>query len=255
MERVKALGRYQKGILLVMLVMCMVFTAVYAVAAGREGFAYRGAILLPHTEDGSTVYSGRIEGKSTAFTVDADKTVYFQYDGKTYGPYTAKEDATALPEDGMAEDMIGVELRAGERILFRGGVSDAGGYLTLHNEDGSAGESDFDAFGMMPDGVETDGFGDAGDPMEPSAITLLKLMGEPTLTHRGDWTLWFGGVVLCVLNTISILYVKELFRWNLRFRIRNAEAAEPSACEIVCRYVGWTALAVAALMFFIMGLR
>lgn len=51
----------------------------------------------------------------------------FQYDDKTYGLYTAEEDSTAIPKDSeMKEDMVGVELRKGEEIIFRGGVLEHG---------------------------------------------------------------------------------------------------------------------------------
>lgn len=54
------------------------------------------------------------EGNQAGFTVCEDKTVYFQYDGKTYGPYTVREDAAAVPKDSELKDhMVGVELRPG----------------------------------------------------------------------------------------------------------------------------------------------
>lgn len=46
------------------------------------------------------------------FIVYADKTIEFQYRDMTYGPYTAKEDPTAIPKDSeIGEYMTGVELR------------------------------------------------------------------------------------------------------------------------------------------------
>ena len=62
MKRIKCLGRYQKGILLLMAVMVLVFAVVYAVTIAREGFVYRDAILVPNQENGNTVYSGKIRG-------------------------------------------------------------------------------------------------------------------------------------------------------------------------------------------------
>ena len=91
MERIKSLGRYQKGVLLFMIAMVLIFTVLYPTTIAREGFAYKNAILIPNSENGSTVYSGKIQGKQAEFTVCEDKTVYFQYDDKTYGPYTRRE--------------------------------------------------------------------------------------------------------------------------------------------------------------------
>lgn len=138
MKRIKCLERYQKGILLFILILLLVFTILYPITISREGFAYKNAILIPSHENGSAVYSGKIQGKQASFTVSADKTVTFQYDGNTYGPYTAKEDASAIPKDSELQDaMVGVELRQGEEVLFRGGVQDVGAYLWLYNADGS----------------------------------------------------------------------------------------------------------------------
>lgn len=46
--------------------------------------------------------------------------LFDQKDGNVGGK---KEDPTALPEDEeRAEDMIGVELRKGDSLMFRGGI-------------------------------------------------------------------------------------------------------------------------------------
>lgn len=123
MEKIKSLNRYQKGILIVMIVMSLIFGAAYRITISRVGFEYKDEILVPNQENGSTVYSGKIQGKEAQFTVSGDKTVVFQYGDKIYGPYTAKEEPAAIPKnEEMAEYMTGVELYQGDEILFRGGV-------------------------------------------------------------------------------------------------------------------------------------
>lgn len=247
MKRVKGLGRYQKGVLLFMMIMVLVFTILYPVTISREGFAYKNAILVPHPEDGGTVYSGKIQGRQADFTVLADKTVYFQYDGKTYGPYTAREDASAIPKESELRDgMVGVELRRGEEILFRGGVLDYGDSFFLYGEDGRLKSS---YLAEIPND-ET-----VMDEMEPSVPFILDLMGDPALTHKGDWLLWLAGVFICIFTAISILFADELFRWNLAFQIRDAQRAEPSDWEIATRYISWTVLPIVAMVVFIAGLQ
>lgn len=254
MEKIKSLNSYQKGVLLFMLAMTLVFSVIYPMTISRVGFAYKDTILVPRQENGSTVYSGKIQGKQAHFTVSTDKTVVFQHGDTTYGPYTAKEDPTAIPRDEeMAESMTGMELRQGEDILFRGGVLEISDSYWLYNEDGT-----LDNFGfsyVTSDGIERDENGDVIDSVEPSASTILELMNDPELTHKGDWLAWFGAVFICVLNAVSILFAEELFRWNLAFRIRNVDHAEPSDWEIAGRYIGWTVLTVMALVLFIMGLQ
>lgn len=183
-----------------------------------------------------------------------DKTVDFQYGDKDYGPYTAKEDPTAIPKDEeMAEYMTGVVLRQGDRILFRGGVLETGDYRWLYSADGAS--DHLKVTYVTSDGIQTDENGNVIDPMEPSASTILELMNGPKLTHKGSWLAWFGAVFICVLNTLSVLFADELFRWNLAFRIRDADQAEPSDWEIAERYIGWTVTAITAFVIFIIGLE
>ncbi len=253
MERIKSLNRYQKGVLIVMIVMAIIFLAVYSMTISRVGFEYHNTILVPSRENGSTVYSGKIKGQPARFTVSEDKTVVFRHGDKTYGPYTAKEDPAAIPKDeDISEYMIGVELLQGDSVLFRGGVLKVTDGYWLYNEDGTL--YNFGITYVTSDGIERDENGNPIDPVEPSASTILDLMNDPQLTHKGEWLAWFGGAFICVLNALLILFADELFRWNLRFQIRNADDAEPSDWEIAGRYMSWTFLAMMAMILFMTGL-
>lgn len=253
MEKIKCLNRYQKGILLLMSVMIVVFAVIYPIMIAREGFLYKNNILIPHHENGNITYSGKIQGKSARFTVSADKAVVFQCADKTYGPYTAKEDPTAIPKHADDSDqMTGIELRDGTEIVFRGGSLDFGNYRWLYNEDG-----DLDNLGISVtiNGIEQDENGNTINPMEPSVSTLLDLMEGPTLTQKGAWFGLFFGIFACLLTALSILFADELFRWNLSFQIRDAAQAEPSDLEIATRYIAWTVLPIIALVLFMIGLQ
>lgn len=244
MDRIKELGRYQKILLLLMAVMILAFTVIYPIVTALSGFLYEDTILVPAEEDGGTVYSGKIRGTAASFTVSADKTVIFQYGNTVYGPYTVKEDPAAIPKDSdLQAQMTGIELRCGGEIVFRGGVVNSGDWRMLYNEDGS-----FDLLrsitATMSDGT-----------MEPSVSTILDLTDGPALTHKGTWLGWFGGVLICVITALTMLFADELFRWNASFLVRNAEEAEPSDWEIAGRYIAWTVLPISALVLFILGLR
>ena len=244
LARVKVLGRYQKILLLLMAVIILAFTIIYPIVTARSGFLYEGTILVPSEEDGCTVYSEKIYGTAASFTVSADKTVIFQYGNTVYGPYTVKEDPAAIPKDSdLQAQMTGIELRCGGEIVFRGGVVNSGDWRMLYNEDGS-----FDLLrsitATMSDGT-----------MEPSVSTILDLTDGPALTHKGTWLGWFGGVLICVITALTMLFADELFRWNASFLVRNAEEAEPSDWEIAGRYITWTVLPVMAAVIFILGLK
>ena len=256
MKRFKSLSLYQKAVMLCMAAMVLVFTVLYPATASRRGFAYRNTILVPSQESGDTVYSGRVRGKQAVFTVSPDKTVVFRCGDATYGPYTCREDPSAIPGEyrGLGRAVTGLELRRGEELFFRGCVlrTDSG-ERWLFNEDGSVGTS---VYSFTSDGSATiDANGNVIDPMEPTALDLAELMTGPELTHKGNWIGWFGGVFICALTAVLILFADELFRWRMSFRIRDAERAEPSDWEIMSRHIVWAALPVIALILFIIGLR
>ena len=261
MKRIKALDCWQKGFLLLFAAMILVFSWVYYATIAREGILYRNTILVPSQENGNMLYSGEIKGERACFTVYADKTVEFQHGDKTYGPYTVREDASAVTkaieaELGVGEPVAGIEFCKEGEILFRGGVVKHRDYIWLYNEDGSADTGWInDLWAPSDDVIVKDGNGNIIDQMEPGILTILNLMAGPELVHKGDWSMWFCGVLVCVFTMVSILFVDELFRWHLSFHISNAEQAEPSEWEIMSRYLGWGLMVIVAAMAFIEGLR
>ena len=93
------------------------------------------------------------------------------------------------------------------------------------------------------------------DEAEPTAEDILALMAGPELKHKGSGVGWFVGTLLCAMTALSILFVDELFQWELSFRIQNADRAEPADWEIAARYIGWTVVSIGALIVFITGLQ
>ena len=251
-KRIKNLNRYQKCFLLIMLLMSLVFTILYPITISRVGYEYKNSIFVPTQENNNIIYSGKIHGTQVHFEVSEDKTLVFQYGDKTYGPYILEEDPGAIPQnDDMSGYMTGVELRCGEKILFRGGVLQTADSYWLYNEDGN----DYEFSYVAEDGTERDADGNIIDPDEPSTGNILELMNDPVLTHKGNWTAWLGALIISIFNAFSILYADEIFRWNLAFQIRDTDGAEPSDWEIAGRYVSWIILILVALIIYIMGLN
>lgn len=256
MERFKNLDFLGKALLVLLVVLAVVFAPLYAVTTSRVGFLYQDAILVPRTGDGSTVYEGKIKGVEAAFTVTADKAVSFCYGDKEYGPYTAVKDPTAVPPEEageLAKHMTGVEIRCGEEVFFRGGVFRSGENWILYNEDGSW--ANVGVYATMSGGTTVDSDGNVVDAMAPTVKTILRLMEGPDWTHKGNWGAYFGGLGVSLLLAVSILFADELFRWNMSFRIRYADDAEPSDWELMGRVLSWVILTVAVIALYIMGLQ
>lgn len=85
MERIKDLNRYQKGLLIFMIVMTLLFAIIYPVTISKVGYRYNDAILVPTQENGKISYAGKIQGKHAQFIVLEDKFVEFWYGDKHYG--------------------------------------------------------------------------------------------------------------------------------------------------------------------------
>lgn len=254
MNSIKSLDRYQKALLIIMVTMSLIFAVIYPKTISKVGYRYNDVILVPTQEYERTLYSGKIQGKQACFTV-SDHSVIFQYGDKTYGPYTVTEDPTAIPkENGISGNMVGIEIHDGNFVYFRGGVMDLGDFYWLSSEDETYNSMLGFSF-VTSDGIERDANGNPIDRTKPSPSTIYELLNNPKLTHKGEALGWFGAVLICILNTISIIFADSLFRWNLAFRIRNVDEAEPSDWEIAGRYIGWTVMTIAALVLFITGLQ
>ncbi|MBQ4506232.1 MAG: hypothetical protein II971_03175 [Firmicutes bacterium] len=256
MDRIRRLGAYQKILLILLAAMVIVFSVLYPLTISREGLMYRRSILVPKEEEGDVVYSGKVGGKKAAFRIHADGSADYVYDGAVYGPYTVRVDASAIPADSAIRDyMTGIELRRGDEVIFRGGLADFGGRY-LYSEDGALVGSEF----IVRSGDGYTEMGQEGDPeevgtlAEPTAYELVCLLMGPELTHKGGFTPWLTGTVICAACAVSILYKDEIFRWQMGFRIRGAEKAEASDWEIFGRYVSWTILTIMAAVFYIAGL-
>ena len=246
MKRIKALPMIQKLLLAFLLALALIFAPLYAVTISREGMLYRGSILVPRTEGSTTVYEGKVEGMRVAFTV-TDQTVTVVQGERTFGPYTVREDPTAIPKrNDMARGMVGVEVRRGEEILFRGGMHLSGEVGFLFREDGD--------LVALYDEYEWNDFA-IKDREEPNYGSIIQSVRGPELLHKGSWMTYFGSLGISLLTAGLILFADEIFRWNLRFQIRHAETAEPSEWELVSRWLIWITLTSVVMAMYVAGLK
>ena len=234
--------------------MVLVFSAVYLLTVRRVGYLYQGTILVPTQEDGATVYTGSIRNTAAQFRV-TENQVTFRYGDTQYGPYTMESDPTAVPsQQDTAKGFVGIEIRDKGKILFRGGVRALQDYCFFIHSDGS---SDFlsiyedEATGVAYN-AET---GEVYDRMAPTLRDIYALLTNPPLTHRGEGMAWLAGVVMCIVNAVTLLFADELFYWKMSFLVRNAQGTEPSDWALGQRFIGWAALGILALVVFVLGLQ
>ena len=175
MSKWNTLTQFQRVLLIALAVLLAVFTAVYPILGRREGIPYRDALLLWSAQGETDVYAGRVDGERTVFTVAPDGTIQYRRGDTDYGPYAVTLDPSAVPRDSdMADVLTGVEVRDGEKILFRGGWYNSG-FPLLVDEHGET-ESPFTI------SVHTSGgkvYGPDGQALAPSY--------EPTAPSSSSW--------------------------------------------------------------------
>lgn len=253
-QRIRNLEGYQKAILLAMAAMVLVFSAVYLLTVRRVGYLYQGAILVPTQEDGATVYTGSIRNTAAQFRVTGNQ-VTFRYGGTQYGPYTMESDPTAVPSQQDAEEgFVGIEIRDKGKLLFRGGVRALQDSCFFIHSDGSSNFLSIyeDEVTGVAYNAET---GEVYDRMAPTLRDIYTLLTNPPLTHKGDAMAWLAGVVMCIVNAVTLLFADELFYWKMSFLVRNAQGTDPSDWALGQRFIGWAALGILALVVFVLGLQ
>ena len=253
MAHIKELDRYQKALLVLLVLMAGAFLVIYGTVSSRVGYLYKDRIFVPEQNGDSTVYTGKLDGVEAAFTVTADNAITFHWGEKAYGPYTVKKDPTAVPKDEELKDrMTGIEVRDKDKIIFRGGVLDLDHTYMLYREDG---RTIFNITVQTGSGTVIDSDGNVVDPHEPSIHTILELLEGPKLEKKGQWGIWFLAVFFSGITAISILFADELFHLRLSFRVADPYGLEPSDWEIFGRYTSWTVMTIMILVFYILGLQ
>lgn len=249
MDRFRKLERYPKILLIALLLMVVVFAPIYGITASRVGYLYNDELFVPRQSEGALVYEAKVDGLDSTIIVALD-TVIINWGDKTYGPYSLREDPTAVPDD-VSFPMTGIEILDGQKVYFRGGVTDETTDFWLLSEDGN---SDFMISYTMSDGIEYDMDGNPIDPMEPSPHEIISLLRGPELTHKGDWFSFLVAVFCAAATAVSILFADELFYLSICFRVENAETAEPSDWYISCRNFSWALLTIFTFAALFMGL-
>lgn len=209
-------------------------------------------ILVRSTENSNTIYAGEIHDKEACFTVSSDGAVTFVYGDKTYGPYTVKEDPTAMPTGKGCTR--GIEVRDQDEILFRGGYAVVERFRFFYNEDGSSSAIGF-SVSSSNSGIVTDEHGNVIDTMKPSVSTILDLVDGPKLEHRGSWWMWILGTFLAGITVISVFFADALFRLRLSWHVQDADMVEPSTWELDRRNISWAISLLLIPILYIVGLQ
>lgn len=252
MTQYKDMSRYEQFIIIAAAVLFAVFTIWCIVITSQRGYKYCDTILVRSVQDGNTIYAGKVAGEEARFTVASDGNITFTYGKKVYGPYTVKNDSSAMPQGKGC--VAGLVVREKGEVVFRGGYTVCNGYRLYYNQDGSSGLSDL-TVSFSSGGIVTDADGNIIDTTKPSISTIIAIAEGPKLEHKGSWLMWFIATLLAGSTVFSVFYADALFRLRLSYRVRDVEMLEPSDWEIDSRMIGWGLSLFLVMFIYIMGLQ
>lgn len=248
----------QRVVILIQAFLVLLFLILYLTLGRRQSITYHNEHLYRRTDGEIVTYTGKIDGKKAVFTVSGNMVEY-QLGDMAYGPYTIVFDPSAVPDEDVLSpynsvSLVGVEVWSGETCLFRGAYRDSDTYtFYLVDPQGEVAYGDDTSFGLISFSYSGEVYGYT-HKAEPGAYSILKIATGSGVEQCGSFGHFLLGVFACIACAVSVLFADALFRWDLRFKIRNVENAEPSDWEIFGRWVGWITLTIVALFLFITGL-
>ena len=262
-EKWSVISPLRRGLLLVTVGLMLLFAVLYAVVSLQVGVEYGDDFYKVEIQGDAKVYTGVDHGnrnfqfkrggpgKKTVYTVTETPTGYTvicQIEGEDFGPYRVEPfPVSELPEKFASANLHGaLQIWDGEELLFRGGYHQMTelGYISLIGEDS---EVDGHSITVSPPPIPEAG---------PDCYDLCRftLNAEESMTHRGNWFYYAVALFFAVMNALFILYAEEFFIWQMSFRVKDPEQAEPSDWELFDRQLSWWFLLFIELIFLLIGL-
>lgn len=249
-KRWEGLPGLQRTVVVLLLAAILGFRVAYSTYARQQGITatYQGAFLRYERVGEEDRYTGKPDGAELTITRTADGAVCTQWGKVSHGPYTVTEDPSARPEGHNDLFCMGVELREGENVVFRGGWHHSGGAGYLIHENGTAYSAGY-YVGTV------NGHRVSGPQWEISLNTVMRVWDGPELVRRGAEVVWWLATLLALVGVAEVLYADDLFRWRLSWRIKDPEEAEPSEWELAGRSIGAVLITGMVLAMYCWGLN
>ena len=243
-ERWKELDRGRRGMVLAQPVLFLPFLGLALTIGQQWVISYHDSTLRYQTEGDTTVYSGKADGRKIKYVVSHGSVVEFWLDGALDSTYTVTEDSTAIPQTEETarfdqDFFTGVEIRKGDEVWFRGAYSPYSSSWLLDEEGNNL------AISIS--------FGTESSKPEPAPGGILYIAREPESERRGRLADSALGALLGIACVLLVLFEEQLYRWQMSFRMRRPEQAEPTEWESLSHWVSWIMLTSVAVLLYAMG--
>ncbi len=210
MENNSSLFKYQKCMLLLLLVLAVGFAVLTIIGQKTPGLAINDGFLTLSLEDGGAVYAGKVMGDPMTITVTPSGQeigVHVHVEGKVELPYRV-----VFPEGNIT--YLGVsfpkmEIYQGETLIFQGAYDPAPlrWSTDLREADGRPYEGGI----IVGTGAVEDWENFSLDP-----YMVYRLARQQTFHYRGSWSNWFWMVLLSCLLAVDVFNPYALFGWLSR---------------------------------------
>ena len=230
------LSKLQKGILMTLLAMTVLFAVLTGVVRSQKGVLFEETLMDVTIEEGKTVYTGKIQGVPVAITVsrgDGTDIVTYQAEDAEADVYTMEYPLEPIQTDGHGM-VPGIRILKNGNVLFRGAYDPDGEFLAWFDENG-----DWDA-GITITGVY-DGY---ARNLELSKGNVMYFANDPELTARGSWGLYLLLVLITAVLAFDVWYPTALFYLQHSCDVRDPE---PSDFYIASQKISWVVYTCALL--------
>lgn len=236
--------RFQKIILLLLVVMIMLFGILTGVSRANRGVLFEGALLRASASPGQTVYSGKAHGDSVIVTVTpgGSATAVEFVIGDRFHDICSVEYPLEHIRTEYGGTVPGIRIVKNGEVLFEGGYDETAEY-SWYDSDGTL--SMAGVFGFMADsGASWSGY-------ETTAPDVMRFAQGPELTARGSWWLYLTMVFLTLLLALDVTFPRALFYLQHCFAVRNPE---PSDNYLFMQKAGWVIYSFLLLIGYIWAL-
>lgn len=246
-------SRLQNYWLIGLAVMTLLAAVLLFVSRSQKGVLFHDALLRVEEQDGQRVYSGKSHGEQVEITAvkrgdtetEVNVTIGDVYRSRYLVEYPLEPVATEHGQKpGLRISQDGQEIFAG--AYDPRDYMEVLGYR-IYNEHG-VWEMDF------PITVDTgDSYGGGyWDDYTMDVSAILEFANGQELKARGDWVIFFYGLLMVVLAAVMVAFPKTLFQWSYSWYVKDPE---PTETYFQVNRLGSGFLTVVALIFYIVALR
>ena len=243
-------SKMRKIWLIVLAVMAVLFMVLTQSVGRHTGVQFHGTLLKMQGTVENGAYFGKAHGEDVSIVVSRHSET--EVGMELYISNVAHENwLVEYPlESIMTEhdrEVAGLRVSRNGEVVFEGGYDPDYRVESSYILYDAAGE--WDAGNLISVSAKSGQSGYWAD-YETSLNTVLKFVNGPEIKARGDFSIWFYGLVMSALAAALVAFPDALFQWNHRWHVKDPE---PTDFYYVENCIGAGVASIFALAMYIAG--